>query len=752
MLKVCKYFLVTIILMLIPLMKVEAGKAGTVKPYEANRCEYLLLAEKERVVLSISPFIMYDEENGIFQGYNSEGFGLNGVELSFRKELETKPSDYNYELHNFNTKDTIFQFQSSALNKMILISNKKISSNGCPDICYSYQDRKIGMFWLNPITEDESKPCEDERFTFVKGIIKNDYSYDGSSDEQEKPVEEKESTIEIANCKSILTKSTEKLIKRVMDYIHVLAPLVLLVMISVDLMKAVAADHEKQMKESYTRSVKRMIAAICIYIIPIFVSILLGLPGIREVMENAGIVSNPLCYGATGEDPLRVKTDINPKTITKTSVDVSFEIKSGNYSSVTVNDERIETTAGLGVSLMNYASTTKTINYTVVENGKYVFKFYNESDKVILTRTIEIKNIAKGLPVLSCSVKDKTVYANASAEAGIISFSYQINDGIYTFNGQLNSFVSDQNIKKARVRVEDRVGNIAEEECSGAVTAQIVPSEKAIWKAESETLKIIAVSKGKYLATYIWAENPYEQLNSFTATEFNNRSSSIATIMDKAVTKKGLQNKIVLATNSDVSVHYGSWGCTTKKWPKYTCMAIIIKDGKILYENAKNRYQSTLPFGITKDGELKIYKLRRGALKAQIEARKKLIEEVKSDGIRTTHLALQSLVRNGEKEDPNKAPLYKTGWLRGDYAQRTGLCQLDRNNFITFTTKSSMSLKDLASEMIKLGCINGFNLDGGGSTTLKVKNAKENKLHRISNVGSSGGRSGMWGILYWTEL
>jgi len=744
--KIYKYFLFAIILMLFSIMKVEAGKVGTVKPYEANRCEYLLVAEKERVVLSVAPFIMYDEAKGIFQGYNSEGIGMNGIEISFRKELETSSSQYNYELYNFNKVDTAFRFQESALNNIINIGDKKIGTAGCPDLCYVYE----GKFWLNPSMNDANKPCLTEGYINVKATIKNDYIYDGGGNWQNSDGE-KESTIEIANCKSILNKSTERLIKRVMGYIQVLAPLTLIVMISVDLMKAVAAQHEKQMKESYTRSVKRTIAAICIYIIPIFVSILLGLPGIREVMEKSGIVSNPLCYGATGEDPLRVKSDINPKGVTKTAVNISLEVKSGNYSYATVNDERIGTSGGLAASLISYENKTSTINYTVVENGTYTFKFYNESDKVILSRTIEIKNIVKGLPILKCSIKEKTVYVNASAQAGIASYSYQINDGAYTVE-KTNSFVSNQDIKKARVKVEDKVGNIAEEECSGGIMPQIIPDGKAIWKADSETLKIIAVSKGSYLATYIWAANPYEQLNSFTAKEFNYMSSSITTLMDKAVTKRNLQNKIVLATNSDVSVRYGSWNCTTKKWPKYTCMSIIIKDGKILYEDAENGYPGSLPFGITANGELKIYKFRRGTAPSRIETRRKLIEEVKNDGIRATHLGMNSLVKDGNKEDPNKAPVFKTGWLRGDHAQRTGICQLDRNNFITFTTKSSMSLNDLASEMIKLGCINGFNLDGGGSTTLKVKNAKENTLHRISNVGTSGGRGGMWGILYWTEL
>ena len=62
---------------------------------------------------------------------------------------------------------------------------------------------------------------------------------------------------------------------------------------------------------------------------------------------------------------------------------------------------------------------------------------------------------------------------------------------------------------------------------------------------------------------------------------------------------------------------------------------------------------------------------------------------------------------------------------------RQGLCQIDKNNFVLITNNSSnrsigFTFYDLANYMVTLGCTTGFNLDGGGSTTLLFKDSSSN--------------------------
>ena len=119
--------------------------------------------------------------------------------------------------------------------------------------------------------------------------------------------ESNKADIEKYNCNTILTPGAIELVKKILGYIQFLVPVVLIVMISTDMIRAVIAQDDKQMKAAYAKSVKRIIAAIAVFIIPFFVIILFKIPEIRKVLENSGIVENPLCIGT--ESPPDEKED-----------------------------------------------------------------------------------------------------------------------------------------------------------------------------------------------------------------------------------------------------------------------------------------------------------------------------------------------------------------------------------------------------------------------------------------------------------
>ncbi len=70
---------------------------------------------------------------------------------------------------------------------------------------------------------------------------------------------------------------------------------------------------------------------------------------------------------------------------------------------------------------------------------------------------------------------------------------------------------------------------------------------------------------------------------------------------------------------------------------------------------------------------------------------------------------------------------------------RQGFCQIDKNNFVFITNNdgnrsAGFSFKKMAEYMVSLRCITGFNLDGGGSTTLLFKNSDNNIITLTGNT------------------
>ncbi|MDQ9090211.1 phosphodiester glycosidase family protein [Pseudoalteromonas haloplanktis] len=60
-----------------------------------------------------------------------------------------------------------------------------------------------------------------------------------------------------------------------------------------------------------------------------------------------------------------------------------------------------------------------------------------------------------------------------------------------------------------------------------------------------------------------------------------------------------------------------------------------------------------------------------------------------------------------------------SGVKLNDSRPRTAICATTQNNIIMLTAHN-LSLIELASQMLSLGCNNAMNLDGGGSTAMSL--------------------------------
>ena len=92
------------------------------------------------------------------------------------------------------------------------------------------------------------------------------------------------------SCDGIFTADAYEFINEIIDWIRILVPILLIVLCSVDLGQAVLAGDDKQIKTATSRVVKRAIAAVAIFFVPLIVRVLINAAGIK-----GKIVDDPTC-------------------------------------------------------------------------------------------------------------------------------------------------------------------------------------------------------------------------------------------------------------------------------------------------------------------------------------------------------------------------------------------------------------------------------------------------------------------------
>lgn len=199
---------------------------------------------------------------------------------------------------------------------------------------------------------------------------------------------------------------------------------------------------------------------------------------------------------------------------------------------------------------------------------------------------------------------------------------------------------------------------------------------------------------------------------------FGNTLMKADEILKQDINKLGYQNKTIIAINASGFVLNGSFDSEYYKansaWNKTSVSPIVIVNGKTLRDFSSKTIprEKHITYGLKKDGYLDYYTYVKGTnVEANIATSKKII----NDGVKYTFAFNPVLVEN------KKIVATKT-----DRNIRQGFCQIDKNNFVFITNNSGnrsigFSFKSLAEYMISLNCETGFNLDGGGSTTLLFK-------------------------------
>ena len=287
----------------------------------------------------------------------------------------------------------------------------------------------------------------------------------------------------------------------------------------------------------------------------------------------------------------------------------------------------------------------------------------------------------------------------------------------------------------ATITVTTKDGN-KKAECKVTVKAKtaqpIVPSNPT-YKYESSTFKYYVVNKGSYYLTYIWMEDPYNQIRKLEANtakygkvlkdseitgNYTLHRSNVGEMMSGYISHNIIPTgKAAIGYNASGFYVQGAWNPPSAYYNNRSSSWFVLHDGVITRNRTDdNTNTNSLMVGIDKNGDLKVYD--GGISKAERDAFNKVIA---ADGTKNTWSFAPEIVKDGKQKV----------WGSKETAKRQGICQVNSNNYIMMTATGSIKIDDVGATFVSLGCKSGFNLDGGGSTQLFIKNAGSSTVNKI---------------------
>ena len=391
-----------------------------------------------------------------------------------------------------------------------------------------------------------------------------------------------------------------------------------------------------------------------------------------------------------------------------------------------------------------------TLNYTIKENGNYLFEAYN-SDNEIFSKEMVIDNIDKEIPTGTCKAtlnNKNTIIKVEAKDNNLINYNYYDNDKLL-LNTIKNSYTtSTKTSDKIIVDINDEAGN------QNTINCQIIdnryydvikPNGSVINKGESDTLNYYITRKGSYYLTYIWAKNPYLQLNKFDSPEYGNKLYTPKELLTKANQSYNLTNKLVLGFNASGFYLKGTYdAASVSKYPNFdktSVGTIVITNGKVIRNAYDKSYKTWFTIGINKDNKMVVFTDNKAETTSEIESKKIWANGVINSGIRNTFTFAAPVILNGKRTSITTS-------MPGGYNDSKGLqmiCQVNDNNFLLFTSTNSTRNTGI-TEFLNHGCQTAMNLDGGGSVGLLYKARGTNEINRIV-----GGSRALPEVGYFTE-
>lgn len=95
------------------------------------------------------------------------------------------------------------------------------------------------------------------------------------------------------SCDGIITSEGLEIIQEVLNWIRIIAPILLILLVAVDLASAVVAQDNDAISKATKKIVPRMIGVALLFFVPTIVRAILGMQGIRDSIV---IPDDPLCH------------------------------------------------------------------------------------------------------------------------------------------------------------------------------------------------------------------------------------------------------------------------------------------------------------------------------------------------------------------------------------------------------------------------------------------------------------------------
>lgn len=485
--------------------------------------------------------------------------------------------------------------------------------------------------------------------------------------------------------------------------------------------------------------------------------------------KSVAIVDNDGLITAIGEGETDIVAGIKNTDVSATShVKVLVkEIKKIELSITNVNLKKDETKQIIATitpedatyPTLKFESSNENV-VTVDDNGN--IKAKNDGEAVIYVRDTRGKVEAK-CNVIVGEIKVESISLNKSSSSlkngeklelkPTISPSNATNKNVTWESSDASIVTVDQNglvtakeFGEATITVTTLDGKKTATCKITVKTDPIVPSD-SVYKYEGITLKYYIENKKNYYLTYIWMDDPYNQikkLDSNTATygkimtddELAKEGKSpirrtVGTMFSLYISKGMIpSSKAAVAFNSSGFYVKGIWNPPSDYYHNRSSSWFVLNEGKVIRNRTDGTGGSIM--GIDSSGNLKIY----GNATSE-DDRKNLANKITADKVKNTFSFGPKLVENGVSVAPSSSA-----------AQRQAICQVDSNNYIMYTSIYAVSYKQVADVFVKNKCITGFNLDGGGSTSLFYKKPGSTSVNKVKCSDSGTCRQVVEGIYF----
>ena len=324
---------------------------------------------------------------------------------------------------------------------------------------------------------------------------------------------------------------------------------------------------------------------------------------------------------------------------------------------------------------------------------------------------------------------------------------YYDNDKLIDSNSNKTYTINYKTSENINVILEDQATNTTKIKCNiinKRYHEQVTPAvnENIVYHGESDTLKAYIVNKGSYYMTYIWTKSPYTQLNKFDSPEYGKNLYRAKELLNKAMTQKSLQNKIIIGFNASgfyLKDTYDAYSVNMySAYNKTSVGTLVITDGNVVRNAYNHAVKTWYTIGIDPNNKMLVFEDSKSSNASEKQS---WSQNVISSGILNTFTFAAPLIQNGQRTNITTS-------MPGGFTDNKGLqliCQINENNFLLFTSKNE-NRNTAINEFLRLGCQTAMNFDGGGSVGLFYKDKNSNEIITVI-----GGARALPEVGYFTE-